>query len=165
MSHITLVRHGQANSAARTEGSYDKLSPLGRQQSEWLGTHLRDNQQHHARLYCGTLRRHRETAEAMAMDLDCIEDPRLNELQYFSMAKALEIQQGVPAPVDVKDFVTHFPQLMQAWMEDKIEGAPERFGEFEARTQAVLQEIGSGEGPALIVTSGGIHRDGDAPAP
>lgn len=156
MSHITLVRHGQANSAARTEGSYDRLSPLGRQQSAWLGAHLRDNHQHHARLYSGTLRRHRETTEAMATGLRCLEDPRLNELQYFSMAKALEIQQGVPAPVDVKDFVTHFPQLMRAWMEDKIEGAPERFAEFEARTAEVLDEIGRGEGPALVVTSSGF---------
>lgn len=156
MSHITLVRHGQANSAARTEGDYDRLSPLGHQQATWLGAHLRDNQQHHARLYCGTLRRHRETAAAMATGLDCVEDPRLNELQYFNMAKALEAQQGIPAPVDVKDFVTHFPRLIQAWMEDRIEDAPERFTDFEARTRDVLDEIALGEGPALVVTSGGF---------
>ena len=156
MSHITLVRHGQANSSARTEGGYDRLSPLGRQQAEWLGAHLRDSQQHHARLYCGTLRRHQETAAALKLELDCIEDPRLNELQYFNMAKALEAQQGIPVPVDVKDFVTHFPQLIQAWMEDRIEGAPERFADFEARTREVLEEIGRGEGPALVVTSGGF---------
>ena len=29
MSYITLVRHGQANTAARDEHSYDRLSPLG----------------------------------------------------------------------------------------------------------------------------------------
>lgn len=156
MSHITLIRHGQANSKARTEGDYDRLSPLGRQQAEWLGAHLRENQQHHARFYSGTLRRHRETAEAMGTGLDCIEDPRLNELQYFTMAKALEAQQGIPAPVDVKDFVTHFPQLMQAWMEDRIEDAPERFADFETRTREVLEEISQGEGPALVVTSGGF---------
>lgn len=156
MSHITLVRHGQANSSARTEGGYDRLSPLGRQQAAWLGAHLRESQQHHARLYSGTLRRHQETAAALELGLDCIEDPRLNELQYFNMAKALEAQQGIPVPVDVKDFVTHFPQLIQAWMEDKIEGAPERFADFEARTREVLEEIGRGEGPALVVTSGGF---------
>lgn len=156
MTHITLVRHGQANSRGRTEGDYDRLSPLGHQQSAWLGAHLKENRQHHVRLYSGTMRRHRETVDGLATGLDRIEDARLNELQYFNMAHALEMQQGIPAPVDIKDFVTHFPVLMQAWMEDRIDGAPERFCEFEARTRDVLDEICRGEGPALVVTSGGF---------
>ena len=41
MSHITLIRHGQANSEAKDEISYDKLSPLGHEQAAWLGDHLR----------------------------------------------------------------------------------------------------------------------------
>lgn len=156
MSHITLIRHGQANSKGRTEGDYDRLSPLGRQQSAWLGAHLRENHQHHTRLYSGTLRRHRETANALATGLDCIEDPRLNELQYFTMARILEAKRGIRAPIEIKEFVTHFPLLMEEWMEDRIDGAPERFSEFEARTRDVLDEIGRGEGPALVVTSGGF---------
>ena len=36
MSHVTLVRHGQANSSARDELGYDRLSELGWQQAEWL---------------------------------------------------------------------------------------------------------------------------------
>lgn len=156
MSHITLIRHGQANSHGRTEGDYDRLSPLGRQQSAWLGAHLRESQQHHSRLFSGTLRRHRETVDAMATGLDCTEDPRLNELQYFRMAQALEAQQGIAAPREIKDFVAHFPLLMQAWMEDRIEDAPERFCEFEARTRSVLEDIARGDGPALVITSGGF---------
>ncbi len=41
MSHITPIRHGQANTGARTEADYDRLSPLGHQQAAWLGDHLR----------------------------------------------------------------------------------------------------------------------------
>ena len=37
MGTITLVRHGQANSAAQDEAGYDKLSDLGHQQALWLG--------------------------------------------------------------------------------------------------------------------------------
>ena len=36
MSTITLIRHGQANTAAQDEVSYDRLSDLGTQQAAWL---------------------------------------------------------------------------------------------------------------------------------
>ena len=65
MSHITLIRHGQANSTATDEAGYDRLSDLGHQQSSWLGAYLKDQNQHHVRLYTGTLRRHVETAASM----------------------------------------------------------------------------------------------------
>ena len=57
MSHITLIRHGQANSTAKDELSYDRLSPLGHEQAAWLGDHLRQSETHHTRLYTGTLTR------------------------------------------------------------------------------------------------------------
>ena len=94
MSHVTLVRHGQANSAARTEGDYDRLSDLGHQQAAWLGEHFRDAGETFARAYCGTLRRHAETAAAMGAE-DLVIDPRLNELEYFTLSQLLEQQQGV----------------------------------------------------------------------
>lgn len=63
MSHITLVRHGQANTNARSEAEYDRLSDLGHQQAAWLGAHLRESANHHPRIYSGTLtvtsKRHR----------------------------------------------------------------------------------------------------------
>ena len=156
MSHITLIRHGQANAHAKTEGDYDRLSSLGHQQSVWLGDYLRANQQHHVRLYCGTLRRHRETATGMAMGLERIEDARLNELEYFTMARAFETEHGVAQPTDPSQFVHHFPKVLHAWQEDRIDGAPEPFAAFETRIRSVLAEIGEGEGPALVVTSGGV---------
>ena len=73
MSHITLIRHGQANTGARDELSYDKLSPLGHQQANWLGGHLRDTANFHSRAYCGTLTRHIETAQGIGMELEYVQ--------------------------------------------------------------------------------------------
>ncbi|WP_227270022.1 histidine phosphatase family protein [Roseobacter weihaiensis] len=156
MSHITLIRHGQANSGATDEQSYDRLSALGHQQSAWLGAHLRTQNQHHARLFTGTLRRHVETADAMDMGMPVTQDARLNELQYLTMARAMEEEHGVPFPMDQASFTAHLPQLFAAWQRDEIAGAPERFHDFEARISDVLAEIRAGDGPALVVTSGGL---------
>ena len=156
MSHITLIRHGQANSQATEEASYDQLSSLGRQQSAWLGAYLNAQQQHHVRLYTGTLKRHVDTAAAMDIGLDPITDARLNELEYLTLAHALEAEQGVPFPTDQAAFTTHLPRLFAAWQRDEIKGAPERFADFDARISDVLQEIAAGEGPALVITSGGL---------
>ncbi|EBA07617.1 histidine phosphatase family protein [Sagittula stellata] len=158
MSHVTLVRHGQANSAARDELEYDRLSELGWQQAEWLGGWFRSTGEKFARVYTGTLRRHVETAEAIAPD--CLEgpirDPRLNELSYFDLATLVESQHGLMMPVDREAFVSHLPKMFGLWQEDRIEDAPETFAAFEARVRAALTEIAEGEGRALIVTSGGL---------
>lgn len=156
MSHITLVRHGQANSKALNEADYDKLSPLGFEQSAWLGAYLRASRAHHTRLYVGTLRRHAETAAAMDVGIEPVADARLNEMEYFTMAAALEAEHGVPAPTEPSQFVHHFPKVLQAWKDGKIEGAPEPFAAFETRVKDAMEEIGAGSGPALVVTSGGL---------
>ena len=136
MSHVTYVRHGQANSQARDELGYDRLSPLGRQQAEWLGAYLRDTGDVFARIYCGSLVRHRETAAAMQApcEAELIEDPRLDELAYFTLAQLMAEQHGIPLPDSRESFVHHLPALYTLWREGRIEGAPESFAAFEART-------------------------------
>ncbi|MEL7099459.1 MAG: histidine phosphatase family protein [Pseudomonadota bacterium] len=156
MSHITLIRHGQANSGAQDEESYDRLSELGHQQAAWLGAHLKDTRNHHARLYTGTLRRHIETAAAMDTGLEPIRDARLNELEYFTLATALRDEQGVPIPTEQQEFTQHLPRVFNAWRAGEIKGAPETFEAFEARISAALADICAGSGPALVVTSGGL---------
>lgn len=156
MSHITLIRHGQANTGARDETSYDRLSPLGHQQAVWLGDHLRATGNHHARIYCGTLTRHIETARGMGVIKDAIQDPRLNELEYFTLANLLKDQQGVEIPTEREGFLAHLPRVFSAWHNDEIENPPETFVHFETRTTAALQDIAAGRGPALVVTSGGL---------
>jgi broad specificity phosphatase PhoE len=156
MSHITLIRHGQANTGARDEASYDRLSPLGHQQAAWLGAHLRDTGAGHVRAYSGTLNRHLETAESMGFADQVTQDARLNELAYFTLAELLRDQQQVEIPTDREGFITHLPRVFTAWQQGEIENPPESFAQFEARVQAALHEIAAGPGPALVVTSGGL---------
>ena len=156
MSHITLIRHGQANSTATDEVSYDKLSDLGHRQAGWLGTHLRETANHHSRFYTGTLTRHLETASAMDMGMAPERDPRLNELEYFTMAALLEEQHGIVFPHEQGAFASHLPTVFNYWRDGKIEGAPETWEAFHNRVEDALREIGAGKGPALVVTSGGL---------
>lgn len=156
MSHITLIRHGQANSEAKDEASYDRLSNLGHEQAKWLGTHLRDTGTHHTRLYTGTLTRHIETAEGMDIGLEPIRDARLNELEYFTLATLMEQQHAIPFPTDQGGFTNHLPLVFEHWKAGKLEDTPETYNNFEERIQSVLHEIADGHGPALVVTSGGL---------
>ena len=41
MVRIFLIRHGQANSEAKDEVSYDRLSALGKIQAGWLGQYFK----------------------------------------------------------------------------------------------------------------------------
>lgn len=156
MSTITLIRHGQANSTAQDEASYDRLSDLGHQQAGWLGTHLRDQSAHHTRLYTGTLRRHIETADGMDTGLEAVRDARLNELEYFTLAQLMLEQHSVPFPTEQSEFIDHLPAIFQHWKDDKLEGAPETYAHFQGRIRDGLADIAAGHGPALIVTSGGV---------
>jgi len=156
MSHITLIRHGQANTGARTEQAYDQLSPLGQQQSAWLGEHLRASASHHPRVYCGTLNRHVQTIEAMGYEGQAIRDARLNEMEYFTLAQLLETQKGLVVPAEREGFVAHLPQVFLAWQKGEILDPPESFDAFHTRVGQALGEIAQGPGPALVVTSGGL---------
>ncbi len=156
MSHITLIRHGQANTGARTEQDYDRLSPLGNQQSAWLGEHLRASASHHPRVYCGTLNRHIQTVEAMGYGNEVITDARLNELEYFTLAQLLETQTGLKIPQEREGFVAHLPQVFSAWHNGDIHDPPESFVAFDTRVSQAMSQISEGHGPALVITSGGL---------
>jgi broad specificity phosphatase PhoE len=158
MSQITLIRHGQANSAANDEAGYDALSPLGHQQAAWLGAYLRANGEAFDRVYTGALTRHRETAEAMgAAGWGApMVDPRLNEVEYFDLSNRMHAQYGIAPPTCRDGFIEHLPLVFTAWQEGRIEGASESFHAFQSRVDAVLREIAAGEGRALVVTSGGL---------
>lgn len=158
MSFITLVRHGQANSTARDEVGYDRLSDLGWQQARWLGGYFTEAGERFARVYTGTLRRHLETTEAIAPHCDTapIRDERLNEMTYFDMAQMLEAQHGIAVPGDREGFVRHLPLLLEHWRDGKLDGTTESFDAFQHRVTDVLTEIAAGEGRALVVTSGGL---------
>lgn len=155
VAEIILVRHGQANAQATDEASYDRLSDLGRQQADWLGVHMRTTNPHFDRVLTGTLSRQADTARGMGYEITT-QDPRLNELSYFSLAHALEDQHGIPAPRDATEFATHLPQVIDHWTRNRLEGVPERFDAFTDRITAALDEACHMPGRTLIVTSGGV---------
>ena len=158
MPKLTLIRHGQANSTAMDEARYDRLSPLGHQQSRWLGDCFAQTETQFDRLYCGTLRRHIETLNGIlphSGELQ-VQDSRLNEMAYFTLSQLLYEQQGVVAPNSSDGFSHHLPQLFEAWANNEIYNAPESFANFEARVNAALDDLTSHESSALVVTSGGV---------
>ena len=155
MADIILVRHGQANTHAQDEASYDQLSELGRQQAQWLGLHLRDTGARFDHVVTGTLSRQVETAREMGYAPERT-DPRLNELTYFDLAQAVEMQFGLPAPNSAAEFARYMPQVVAYWAEDQLTGIPESFGSFEARVTHLLEELASRGGTSLVVTSGGV---------
>ncbi|SHH40729.1 histidine phosphatase family protein [Cognatishimia maritima] len=158
MAHMTLVRHGQAQSGAQDEASYDRLSDLGHQQAQWLGAHFQRTEEHFVRVYTGTMRRHIETAESMgaAQYGEVIQDPRLNEFPYFSLEKAMQDQHREPVAQSREEFARHLPKTLDYWAEGRLEGVDESFEAFTSRVTDVIAEIAEGPGQALVVTSGGF---------
>ncbi len=153
MGEIILVRHGQANSSAQDEAGYDKLSDLGHQQARWLGDYLRDRERPFDKVISGSLRRHRETAAGLGYEAPTI-DPRLNEMDYFNLGRALQDVHGVPFP-GPDEFAAHVPQVMQAWHRAEIMGV-ETFASFETRVTGVLAEAAQPGARVLCITSGGV---------
>ncbi|MHA6324601.1 histidine phosphatase family protein [Roseivivax sp. CAU 1753] len=157
MSQILLVRHGQANSDARDEESYDKLSDLGRAQARWLGAHLRESGERFVRATSGTLIRQTETLAEMAVAESApVQDARLNEVAYFTLAQAFEAEHGMAMPKDRPEFLEHLPQMFGAWSRGEIASAPETFEAFETRVADALRDLTTTKGPTVAVTSGGV---------
>ena len=77
-------------------------------------------------------------------------------MEYFTLARLLEVQQGVSIPTEREQFAQHLPTVFIAWRDGVIQNAPESFAQFEDRVLSSLSEIADGEGPALVVTSGGL---------
>ena len=153
MGEIIFVRHGQANSTATDEASYDRLSDLGHRQARWLGDHLRTHEDGFDLVLSGTLTRHQETASSMGFTPTRL-DARLNELDYFNLSDALERARGIPRP-DGAGFAAHVPIVMEAWHAAEIQGQ-ESFAQFESRIAHVLAEAQQPGKRVLCVTSGGV---------
>lgn len=154
MGEVVLVRHGQANSGATDEESYDQLSPLGEQQASWLGDWFRERGESFDLAISGSLRRQRHTAAGILGDQTVEVDQRFNELDYFNLAQALKDVHGVPLP-QPKDFPAHIPQVFNAWHQAEIIGN-ETFASFEDRVVAALRDAGKEGRHVLCVTSGGV---------
>ncbi|UZD91013.1 histidine phosphatase family protein [Cognatishimia activa] len=158
MTHMTLIRHGQANTHATDEAGYDQLSELGHQQARWLGEHFIQAGQEFARVYSGTLKRHLQTAESLgaARFGEVVEDARLNEFPYYSLRAAYERQFGAVNPQTQEEFAVLLCELLEKWESNILEDVSESYASFFNRVTEVMDHIAAGDGPALIVTSGGF---------
>lgn len=154
MGEITLVRHGQANSAADNEIDYDQLSDLGHQQAKWLGAWMADHDQPYDVVYSGTLRRQKETAAGMGF-ADVIRDARLNEIAYYDLTDEMAVYRPDMPRTSPEDFETHFPATLQAWKDGHIKGA-ESYDGFTTRVAEIIALASQPGKRVLCVTSGGI---------
>jgi len=164
MGEIFFIRHGQASYGS---ADYDRLSPLGHQQSRWLGAHLAASAGPFDRVVSGTLRRHRETLsgilETVAHDAP-IEDARLNEMAFFAMERRLNshLNNGReystptnPKDTNPKDIEDHFTRVLMAWKNHEIPDVEESFDAFQARILAALSDYAEAGKRVMIVSSGG----------
>lgn len=156
MGTLVLIRHAQASFGT---DDYDRLSPLGHQQARWLAEYFDRHGLVFDRVVRGALRRHRETAQALAALGVCPapeEDPRWDEMHYSPLAEEYRAATGVPDRMGRKEFLHHFPRVFCAWAEGRLGADAESFGAFTARVNAALDAAAAAEGAVLVVTSGGV---------
>lgn len=154
MGELYLIRHGQANTGATSEAEYDRLSDLGHRQAGLLGDWLRAHEDGFDLVLSGSMRRHRETADGMGFAPQR-QDARLNEMDYFALARDIEVTHGVAPPVGPDDFADHIPQTLSAWHAATINGA-EPFATFESRIFDALAEAAKPGKRVMCITSGGV---------
>jgi len=155
---VVIVRHGQASFGA---DDYDVLSETGWAQGRLLGARLAEQDVVPTAVVRGGMRRHRETLEAMRetsglawpeeqIDVDWNEFDHLGILAAFP-----ETPQG---PMDRREFQRVFELATDRWAAGEVDGAPETFEGFVARTRGALARVVDLAGPGrtvLVVTSGG----------
>ena len=156
MVELTLIRHGQAQTGAKDEASYDSLSDLGHQQARWLGESLRDTQPFD-QVISGEMTRQIETTQSMALaDAPHSTDARLNELDYFGLAESLRASHGIDIPRNMQAFALHVPQVLDAWRDENVDDGLETYDEFCSRIMGALHNAAGQDGRIALVSSTGV---------
>jgi broad specificity phosphatase PhoE len=162
MPYLYLVRHAQPDFA----GHYDSVTPLGFQQSEWLGEHFAARGLRFARVISGSLERQRSTLEAMLRRLPgapgATTDPRFNEYDAASVLDAFHLgdERAMRASGDRRRYFTAVRDALHAWSlrNEAIPGG-ESWAQFGARIAAGMADACAGldaDALVLVVTSGGV---------
>lgn len=167
MREIYLVRHGQASFGT---DNYDKLSPLGHQQSVWLGEYFRERELTFDRVITGELVRQRETAESLCQSLgrhthDFEIHSGLNEFDFQGVvARYLELYpEETPASrSDARAFFKALKKAVTAWRTGALEDNPgesqvESWQDFSDRVAEALAcfQDSADKQRLLVVSSGG----------
>ncbi len=164
MSSVLLVRHGQASFGA---ADYDQLSELGQRQCHRLGQHLAERGQAFDALWMGSLRRHRQSAEAIAAGIGGLPPaevlPALNEYDSEALIAAMlpaEELQRLQSDRSPQAYREHFRLLrsaLQRWMAGDIVplGMPS-WADFQGGIVAALERAKAQlHGQRLLIVSSG----------
>lgn len=167
MGDIYLLRHGQASFGS---DDYDRLSPLGLEQSRQLGQGLAGCALQRPRLIRGDMRRHRETLEAcdLPSEQPAEVDARWNELDHRALLVAAFPQYpdaaSLRAAVAQEEkpraaFQRMFELSVARWMGGAHEtDYVETWTQFVERVSAALSSVvqaSSDDGDTVVSTSGG----------
>ena len=159
MSVILLVRHGQASWGA---DDYDQLSVTGIEQSRLLGRALSARGVRPDLLVRGSMKRHRQTAEAAVAgagwDVEVAEDDGWDEFDHLStLSGSLDWEELDGESFD--DRVRRFEATIDRWSSGKHDDEyRESFPAFQQRVTAAFDRALERLDPkqtAVVFTSGG----------
>ncbi|WP_193607597.1 histidine phosphatase family protein [Nocardioides lijunqiniae] len=158
MGQVLLVRHGQASFGA---ADYDVLSETGWAQGRLLGAALAAQGVTPSAVVRGDMRRHRETAEAMAegagwSGLPTTVDAGWDEFDHVGLVAAH--RGDAPAELDRRAFQELFERATARWTAGEDDGFPESYAAFVARVRGSLAAAAEDAGPGrtvVVVSSGG----------
>lgn len=154
MSRIYLVRHGQAMFGA---DDYDELTPTGIAQCGQLARHWHAIGRRVDRVYAGTLRRQRASADAFAQamidagggQLPVRTLPGVEEYDHRALLAALDGGWPQPETPDRRAFHRRLTRALHAWIAGELAGV-EDFARFRERCAVAL-------GTLLAETARGSH--------
>ena len=170
LAELTLVRHAQASFHA---ADYDCLSPLGEQQSFWLGEHFVARGLGFDAVLTGTLRRHHQTLAGIARGMGAgtmeptLELPGLDEYDFRALVGAFVtaepqhplVRAHHADPRDKPAFYRVLRLALQAWADERLHGPlPESWAQFRERVDAAavkMQQISADHARILAIGSGG----------
>jgi broad specificity phosphatase PhoE len=157
---ILLVRHGQASWGA---ADYDNLSELGQEQSAMTGRALAARGLAPDRVVCGSMRRHRQTADAAGAaagwDATLEIDEGWNEFDHVQMLEVHAAPEGGEGELTRQQFDAWFDAATERWTSGRYDDDyDEPFFRFTSRVESALRRTASGLGSgdvAVVFTSGG----------
>lgn len=158
MGQLLLVRHGQASWDA---DDYDVLSPTGWEQGRVLGRALASRGVVPDVVVRGSMRRHRETTEAVLGELpgahEVVVDPAWDEFDHVAVLDGMP-EPPTEAPTDKRGYQALLETALESWMApEHSERYPEPFHGFTTRVGEVLRRTtdDGAPGTTVVVTSGG----------
>lgn len=172
MSHLYLVRHGQASFGSR---DYDQLSPLGHTQAELLGQWLANSGLMPGHVLHGTLKRQKQTAEkclatwlgSAAGSITPLIDNAFNEFDHKEVLLRTHPQFGEPGYLEQflaeqsdgrRAFQKLFAESVTRWVSSRHDSEyTETWQSFRERCVAGLFRAADAaqQGDVWIFTSGG----------